>query len=430
MGDEPAPLTDRSVNRRAFLGAAVGAVALFALASCKPEPPSPTPTGRPVADDYAVELNAKIDAAEPGARVVIAKGASKVYSTIRLRSGVSLEAHPDGSTIVLADGTDTPFVLGAGVEDIDLVGIRFDGGVQKQAAVSLQLDGCSRIRIDRCSLVRMKHAVHVYSTRGNDSSDVTISSCDFDQITDFAVRIDPDVHDVEITGNTVRSVAKGIAPSPSAVYIRGRDVTVERNVVLGSYDTGVMAAGDAARNVTVEGNTLTTDMVAVYFGNGARSGSVRGNTLVSRRDFGIHVHDADGRTVDLDIRENTIGPTGKSGIQVEGVRDVHVVANTITDPARVSDVPDYWRAGVAVTTLKGHGAESILVDENVIAASGDGMESGVLLMDGTSNIIVTRNQITGAQAQPVQVDIRTSGPFLVEDEKGAVIDERGTTRRW
>lgn len=430
MGDESAPLTSRSLNRRAFLGAAVGAGGLLLLSSCLPEPPTPAPTEIPIRDDFAVELNEQIDAAARGTRIVLPAGASTVRSTIRLRSGVSLEAHPDGSTIVLADGTDTAFLLGTGVVDVDLVGIRFDGGKQEQPAVSIQLDGCARVRIDGCSLIRMKHAVHLYSTRESDAKQITITSCDFDQITDFAIRVDPEVHDVKIIQNTVGSVAKGTAPSPSAVYLRGRDITVRGNVVRSSYDTGVMAAGSSARNITIEGNTLTTDMVAVYFGNGARSGSIRGNTLVSHRDFGVHVHDSEGRRVDLEIRENSIGPTGKSGIQIEGVESAKVVGNTIADPARMVDNPEYWRAGVAVTTLKGHGSESILVDENIIRASDGGMQFGVLLMDGASNVIVTRNQIQGADARSLQVDIRTSGPYLVEDERGTLVEGRGTIRRW
>lgn len=426
MDDESASLTRRPVSRRGFVLAAVGSAAVLVLSSCVPSPPEPTPT--PVDDDYANVLNKQLDDAAPGSRVVLPKGKTVVHSTVRLRSGVSLHAHPNGSTLVLADGTDAPFVLAAGVEDVAIVGIRFDGGRQSRDSVSLQFDGCSRVRVEKCELVRMKHAVHVYSTRDQDSTEVEITGCDFRAITDFAVRVDQEAENVRIADNTVWSVAKGSAPSPTAIYVRGKDIIVQDNVVKSSYDTGIMAVGTAARNITVRGNTLSTDMVAIYFGSGAENGLVQRNTISSKRDFGIHVHDRDGRKADLVIDDNTIGPTGKSGVQVEGSENVRVTDNAITEPGQSSDNPDYWRCGVAVTALRGNGARSVIVQDNTVTATGAGMSYGVLLSSGTGNVIVTGNRITGADTRDIQVD--AGGPYLVEGPDGAVIEQRGTTSRW
>lgn len=420
MDDKTGSVISRTLTRRGVLALAGASVVTVVLASCRPEPEEP---------DYAIELNALLSQAAQGDRVVLPSGSRTVRSTVRLRSGVELAAHPDGSTLTLADHTDSPFVLANGISGARLTNVTFDGGTQSVDAVSLQIDASSDMVVSGCGFVRMKHAVHVYAASGATSERITVVGCTFDQITDFAVRIDAQAQHIEVTGNTVSTVAKGTAPSPSAIYVRGRDVVVRGNVVLSSYDTGVMVAGDDARDVTVEANTLSTDMVSIYFGNGARSGTVSKNTVTSQRDFGVHVHDRAGGPVDLTVTGNTIGPTGKTGVQIEGVQRVTLTDNNIHDVAQQDGNPDYWRCGVAVTEIRDEGARSVLIEDNDITGQAGKMVYGVLIMAGTSNVIVKSNTVSGAIDASYQV-ASSGGPYLVERENGSVVARKGVTRKW
>lgn len=419
MGNQRAPL--ESLSRRALFAVSGSFLLGIVLASCAPEPPAP---------DYAIELNKRIRDAGDGAVIVLPKGTRVVRSTVRLRSGVVLRGHEDGSTLRLEDQSNTPFVLGSRVEDVQIRSIRFDGGRQSSNAVSIQLDAVSRVALEKCEFVRMKHAVHIYASEGGKSKNVSVVSCSFDEITDFGVRVDPQGEDVEITGNTVSSVTKGVAPSPSAIYVRGKRVKVLKNTVLSSYDTGVMVAGDAARSVTIEENSLSTDMVSIYFGNGARTGLIQKNSVTSARDFGIHVHDRDGGVLDLEVTANTIGPTGKSGIQIEGARRVKATRNVIKSPAQREDSPKYWRCGIAVTRLKSSISDSVLIEDNDISGASAHMAFGVYLMQGARNVIVKANRIEGAQDAAYEIDQKDSGPYLVERADGSVVANKGLTQGW
>lgn len=422
MGDEPDALNP-GVPRRAVLAfAGVAALTVF-LASCAPDPDDNAP-------DYADELNQLLRSTAQGGRVELPAGTQVVRSTIRLRPGVELAGHADGSTLKLADRTDAPFILANGVDNVKVTGVTFDGGVQSTQGVSLQIDSSSGVTISGCTFIRMKHAVRVYAESGRSASNVVIDSCTFDDIVDFAVRVESGARDVKITSNTIDKVAKGQAPSPSAIYVRGQDVLVQGNTVKSSYDTGVMVAGDDASDVTIQNNTLSTDMVGIYFGSGARSGTVTGNTITSKRDFGIHLHDRRGGVVDVQVTQNTIGPTGKTGVEIEGVQQVVLRDNKISDVAQRSGSPDYWRCGVAISKLQDQAAQSVLVEGNTISGEPGQMVYGVLVTDNTQNIIVQDNQVEGARAASYQVESGDGGPYLVERADGSVVARKGVTRKW
>lgn len=357
-------------------------------------------------------------------------GTKVIRSTVRLRPGVELAGHADGSTLKLADRTDAPFVLANAVDDIKVTGVTFDGGVQSTQGVSLQVDSCSGVTISGCTFVRMKHAIRVYAESGRAASDIVIDSNSFDDIVDFAIRIESGARKVKITSNTVDKVSKGGAPSPSAIYIRGQGVVVQGNTVKSSYDTGVMVSGEDAKDVTIEKNILSTNMVGIYFGSGARTGTVTGNTITSKTDFGIHLHDRRGGVVDVEVTENVIGPTGKTGVEIEGVQRVSLRDNKISDVAQRQGSPDYWRCGVAISKLQSHAAQSVIVEGNSISGEPAQMVYGILVTDNTENIIVQDNQVEGARASSYQVESGDGGPYLVERADGSIVARKGVTRRW
>ncbi|MDO9395929.1 MAG: glycosyl hydrolase family 28-related protein, partial [Herbiconiux sp.] len=194
--------------------------------------------------DNAKALNALIAAAPAGQDILLPSGEYLVSGRLSLRSGVNLVGSGVGvTTIRLVDGADAPFVLVLGQSGLRISGITFDGGSQDQQEVALQLDSCTDVVVEDCAFVRMSHAVHVYRTGLDPSGGIVLRGNHFSEITDFAIRVTEGVESVLIENNVVTDVAKGAAPTPAAIYVRGTDVTVAGNTVLASDDTAVLVSG-------------------------------------------------------------------------------------------------------------------------------------------------------------------------------------------
>ncbi|WP_291048114.1 glycosyl hydrolase family 28-related protein [Herbiconiux sp.] len=369
--------------------------------------------------DNASALNALLANAQQGDDIVLPAGEYLIESVLRLQSGVNLIGAGAGVTTVrLADNSQSPFVLASGMTQVRVSGITFDGGIQDQDAVSLQFDGCSDVVVENCAFIRMSHAVHVYTTAFESSERIVIRGNYFSQISDYAVRVTEGTETVLIEDNVVADVAKKNATSPAAFYIRGVDVTVTGNTVLGSDDTAVLVAGTTTRNVAVVGNRLHTTLVCVFFGSGATEGSIVGNTLLSDLDFGVHLFDRNGGSSRTVVAQNHLIATGKSGVQVEGVSDFVISSNLIFDPGTRSGMKTEWCCGITLTRTDGGSASQFSVIGNLIASdsSDSQMEHAILVSVEAKHVQIASNTWRGARSDSVMLKKKLDAPFSVETE--------------
>lgn len=449
------PASRSSFSRRTVLaslplGALAGGAAggLFDSKSDAGREPTPTgessqPVGRGTFDvldataegavgdglfDNTDVLRSILNSASGRMRVYLPPGTYLISDSLRLpESTVLVGAGGASTTIRLADSTDRPFVLASQADNISLSGLLFDGGAQSTTAVSLQIDGCHDVLIETCTFVRMKNAVHVYSSQARRSSRVSVRRNLFTEITDFAIRVSEGSEHVLVTENTIQDVAKAEAPSPAGVYVRGSYTTVSGNTVLSSSDTGVLVAGAEAQHFLIKDNTLLTRQVGVFVGSGARKGVVADNIIASERDFGIHLFDREGRPVDCIVQGNIIENCGKTGIQVEGVSEFSLLGNSIADPGRRLDQKREWRCGVAVGSTAGGAAARYIISGNLITSTpgDDAMEHAIYLASANGHVEVMSNVLRGARGDAVLLDVDVDEPYYID-----TIDAIVTSRRF
>lgn len=440
------------VSRRAILTAIpVGAVAGAIAGKFDPrgDPPAPAPAAPEESDssgnreyvdvtqrgvvgdgrtDVASALNEILTSTPAGHDVFLPSGTYLIGDRLRLTTGVGLRGAGRGSTTVrLADGAGAPFILATDETGIQISGITFDGGDQGTEAISLQIDGCSVVDVFECAFVRMKHAIHVYSSGTSPSSDVRIHDNTFSDIVDFAIRASEGSEEVYIERNTIIDVSKGEAPSPAAIYVRGVNILVSENTVKASEDTAVLVAGDKTRHVTIANNVLASTLVAIFFGSGARSGLISGNRIRSTRDFGIHLFDREGSAIACIVTQNHIMSSGKTGIQAEGVSGFVISANIINNPAQGGDQQVEWRCGIALTATDAGPASNFVITGNVISSSSDEsqMEHAILVASGSSGVEITSNVMSGSVGKTVYLRTSLREPYYVD-----TIDEIRTSRRF
>jgi hypothetical protein len=373
--------------------------------------------------DNAAALNLLISSVPAGHDIILPAGEYRIGDRLRLRSGVNLVgAGSSVTTIRLADGADTTFLLMSGESGVRLAGITFDGGSQSIDEVALQIDSCTDIVVEECAFVRMSHAVHIYATGLSTSSRVTVRENHFSSIIDFAVRVGEGASSILIENNSVADVTKAKAPSPAAFYVRGRDISVVGNVVDSSEDSGVLVAGADTSNVSVVGNTFRTTLVGIYYGTGATEGTITGNTVESDRDFGIHLFDREGSSSKTVVAQNHVVSSGKSGIQVEGVTDLIISSNLIIDPGTRDDQKASWRCGIAFTATDGGPASEYIVVGNVIASDSPSsrMEHAVLIAVGSKNVRIGANVLRGALGSAVEMERDLIPPYYVETDEDII----------
>jgi len=448
------PRKTESVSRRTVLaslplGALAGGAAggLFGSTPDAPTEPAPPPASPDMASgatrklldagaagavgdgmfDNTSILNSLLASASGRTGVYLPPGDYVVADSLRLPESTTLVGAGSAATkISLADSTDRPFVLLSQADNISISGILFDGGDQDSSAVSLQIDGCHDVLVERCAFTRMKHAVHVYSSQSRKASRVTVRESVFSNIIDFAIRVSEGAEHVLIAENTIEDVAKAEAPSPSAIYVRGAHTTVSTNVVLSSEDTGVLVAGEDARHFLVKDNSLHTRQVGVFVGSGATGGIVADNFIESERDFGVHLFDRDGRAVHCTVRGNIIENCGKSGIQIEGVSDFSLIGNTITDPGRRLDEKREWRCGVAIGATAGGPASRFVITNNRITSTpgSDAMAHAVYLASANGHVEIASNVLRGAIGDAVMLDVEVDDPYYIDTIEAIVTSRR------
>ncbi|WP_185020360.1 right-handed parallel beta-helix repeat-containing protein [Rathayibacter sp. PhB152] len=376
-------------------------------------------------------LNKILEGSAPGSEIRLPAGVLVIAARLRLPSNITLSgAEGRSTTIRLADGADAPFVLAKDLDGVTIRNLTLDGGVQNTSPVSLQIDSCSKVLVEECNFVRMSHAVHVYGSEHADSESIIIRRNSFSQIDDFAVRVSEGSNSVTIRENIVTDVKKVSAPSPAAFYIVGRGVSVIGNTVLSSEDTGVLIAGEGAQDISVSENVMSTMLVSVFAGSGARRVRISGNRLISERDFGIHLFDREARALAAVVIGNQIISSGKSGIQVEGVSEITITANAITDPGTRYGMKTTWRGGIVVEKTEGGTANSLTISGNVIASSGESsqMSTGILVADASENVHVQGNSISGSRGADVSVDKSIRAPYYVET-KTKIFSSRSASER-
>lgn len=406
----------------ALAGAAAGREKLFGLDEYDLDQGRPLATAASglIADgatDNAQLLNDLVASAAEGTVITLPPGVLLIASRLRMRSGITLVgADFLQSTIRLADGANGPFVLLQEISSVTVHGIRFDGGAQKPGEVALQIQGCSDVVVEECAFERMAPAIHTYGAGTATGSNVTIARNSFSKMNDFAVRVSDGCDSVTIRDNTVTDVQKVSAPSPAAFSISAADVSVVGNIVESSIDTGVMVAGETAKNVSVSENVLSTTLVGIFVGSGANGVRVSGNRISSAKDFGIHVFDSDARPVDATVSTNQVITSGKTGIQIEGVSELTVTANVVSDPGTRSDAKPSWRGGIVATATTGGPPSHLSISSNVISSSASNsvMPHGILIESAGEDLYMQGNVIRGAASAEVVVPSELRAPYYVE----------------
>ncbi len=454
----PIAISRRSVLNVLTAGAAAGAVAGTAASALvgahwpsgrsdgsaggvgvpTSSPVTPSPTASTVSGlvadgstDNAPLLNSLFDVAGEGAVITLPRGVLLVFGRVRPRTGLTLLGSEGlGTTIRLVDGAGAPFVLLQELSSVVIRGLRFDGGRQDPGEIALQIDSCTGVVVEDCAFVRMSHAVHAYGGEGAPGSDVVVRRNTFSEISDFAIRVSAGCTGVIVRENTIADVQKVAAPSPSAVLVESADVTVVGNTVASSSDTGVMVAGNSARNVSVVDNVLSTTLVGVFAGSGAKTVRISGNRISSDLDFGVHLFDAGGRPMEAVVTGNQVLTSGKTGVQIEGVSGVTVTANGISDPGTRSGVKASWRAGIVVTATGGGAPERVTLAANTVSRSSNksAMAYGILIEAAGSDLHVQGNSIEGAEESEVSVPRALTAPYYIETKTRTYSSRKAATR--
>jgi hypothetical protein len=369
--------------------------------------------------DNADALNQLMGGLMAGQDIVFPAGDYVVRNRLRLRSGVNLRgAGAAVTTIRLADGVDTTFMLMIGESNVQLSGLTFDGGSQSLSEVALQIDSCTDVVIEDCAFVRMAHAVHIYAASFERSANITIRRNHFSEISDFAVRVAEGASSVRIEDNHVTDVKRASVPSPAAFYVRGTDIAIAGNQVDSSEDSGVIVAGAGTENVSVVDNVMRTTLVCVFFGTGAKVGAILGNTLESAQDFGVHLFDREGSTSRTVVSQNQILSSGKSGIQVEGVTDFLITSNMIWNPGTRDGMKKAWRCGIVLTSTDGGPASDFVVSGNLIASEAhtSRMEHAIYVTVAAEQVRIVGNVLRGSRSEAVKIDRDLKAPYYVETD--------------
>ena len=386
------PALSTGLGRRAIIIGGVAAGAAFVAATADAPPANASPVGAPLwynAETYSSTVkvtrsgSASTNTANfnsmvaevsdagggtiyfPGGKDAGASGAElyKFNGVLRMKPNVTICGDgPSSTQFIWLDDSVPKEGYVAYFKSVTAAAIRnigFNAGASQAntKAVSIKVDDSRGILIEGCRFTSMRRVIDIY----NGSTNVGIKGNTFrDSTVGIAVSVlpqgGPAPSDIEISGNTFDGIIKDAQERdlepPTAIYSQGVRVSATNNRISDSGDTGI-TFGKGADDSSATHNTIYTQLVSIYVGNGALRTRIIGNSLRSESDYGIHAYNRDGfpNAAYTIIEGNSISNCGKAGVHIEGADGVSCVGNVILNPGR-RELPaanDRQRSGILVS---------------------------------------------------------------------------------
>jgi hypothetical protein len=290
----------------------------------------------------------------------------------------------------------------------------FDGGTGTEnlalRAGGLVCEGLTDSFITNCRFSNIGQPVRIVNYGATISSDIRVLDSIFEAtIRDHAIRaVEGAPARIVAKNNIIHNVLNGGANGETAAFrVGGPDHLYEGNMVLASYDTGIMFA-TGAYNCKSINNTYRTMQVSVFMGSSSKYCQSIGDTTYSSHDHCYHLYNPDDYADSLNghvIANGVIEGAGKTGIYLEGSIRNRIYGMLIKDCGQTTQDPtgrvydSYERSGITVaSTIGGRTSTRNMITGNIIFDSRSGtartMQWGIHILTGVQDYIVEKdNQI-------------------------------------
>lgn len=338
------------------------------------------PVGDGISDDWSA-LQSAIDTLAPtGGTVLIPGGRETTYAVsraIQLRSGVSISG--EGATIRLVSavsGTPQNVLIGAGVSDIEIVGLTIDGnrGHHPMGNHCIALTEGERVRLHHLHCIRA-----VYDGIYISGQDIEVSHCLVQDSGRHGVWLAGDSLQARIFANSVEDYGRTLLGAGIVVVAnsgRGKDILLADNTIAivraAPTCASSILAGQAVEELVISGNSCRRAGIGNSIWEGASVEitlncphvRVVDNLVANSNYVGIAVG-ANGDCLGGVITGNKVEGSRASGIEVNATR-ITIDANRVTR----SGNHGIFAAGRSEDGRHVDGTGYHLVRRNVVSQSG------------------------------------------------------------
>lgn len=369
----------------------------------------------PGSDVAALNVILKAVGDAGGGTVYLPAGEYVVRAAVRVPSNVRLKGEGRNVTrIRMEDGVSSRILLAQGTK-FQITDIWFDGGTGAVnvalRAGGLVLEGATEGAIGRCGFSNIGQPVRITNFGAQIAGDISV----FDNIAEATIRdhflraVEGAPYRIKAWNNLVKNVLNGGANGETSAFrVGGPDHEYRNNVVLDSYDTGIMF-GTGAMNCKSIGNIYRTKLVSVFMGSSSKWCKSVSDTVASVTDHGYHLYNPDSYNDPFgghEVSGATVEFAGKCGIKMEGStynRVHHCLIMNVGQKTAGSDGVAYTSADrsgiVCSTTIGGKTATNNTVTENTIVdtQATKTMQYAINIQTGSQTGIVVRdNRMDGA----------------------------------
>ena len=345
-------------------------------------------------------------------------------------SGVTIEGTGAATIITFATNAPVPVLQFSSVANLVLRNLTIDFGSQTYATASVQVDGASSdITIENVRFLHGKNAIVLAPGNTDVVRRVRIEHCYFDSATTLgavtAANIVGAVLDDVLVSNC-HVVAVGGGAGNHAFHFVGSKIKIVNNVVEDAADGGCMITG--CTDVTIAGNTLSSQHVTIFAGDGSHRVRITNNDITSVLDQGVALYDAAtyGPSTEFTVTGNTIHDCALMGINVSDVYYVTVAGNTIRRCGQNTAGATAQRTGITVQINAGganRGCNHVAITGNAIFddAGTPKMQSGIYIVSPITGLVVAGNDVSGAtttQSLVITPATNLTAPYYAETDAG------------
>lgn len=424
------PLTRRSLfgSGALIIATTLATSQQRAFAGMQGIPIQPGPSGT----DMSPTIQAEIDvvAGAGGGLVELAAGAFEIGTSLRMRSGVTLQGTGPQSTVLLdhANLSANPIlrIVGTSSAPIATVAVNSLGIRNGTASTGVYVGGRDGVLVTDAngitfSGVRIFEIAGTYGLKIHRTAGLDIASSTFYRCTYAMVMVLPDCSDITVTNSTFDTVTSTSYANTYTFATGGSALNSGQRWTQNLTVTGCTFLNNprwegldthGAENVTFQDNHIENCRIGIMAGNAANFVAdprlstvlIEGNTVIQGTGmgghFGIVVNGGVGRAQDIIIRGNTVrgfgGTDSKVGsITVYRVANVTIEQNTVIDFGMnaVCMYYEVFGARIATNIFRNLGAR--------IAGQSTAGIAGVSW--GCHNVTVTGNELI-AESVSQQVD--------------------------